>query len=622
MIERLLFPSLVHFILLFTITLLSIASFIPSVHAQSFQPITVSFPPNAFVEGKGLYVLGGTPHTVGKTFTQAFMLDLSVSWNTSAPTLKKLADSQGGMFASCSLLSNSDDILLLSYSVAYIYNTKSDKWRSTIHNMLPLGTVWTMSAADPETGLVYLIYPGAKASGTTTQVDVVNLNTQTLSVTSQPISSKALTTVFNSAVVWSAHLRSIVIPTMNPNVLYVFTPSKANETSQGWSTLKVTGTQPDFDSLTCFVSAYGGSKLVVFNSMMGNTPSTVHILDVDTGVWKKSTGGPSTTPMGSACAISGDQFVTWGNLKSSTEVGTTSVYDMTTDKWTSNYVAPTLPSPTPSASASPTPAQNTPTTTSKSEDTSMSEKKLVIIITIVTGVLLTIILTTITVYLVLSKRLKSDTQSASLDDTSDYEGASIGSLRKHKSNKSGLFGRLHLGPFGTRPLSEHPHLIVEEGLAARYAQEGDSTVELISQHPHATIEEELAKRNAQEGAVEMELISQHPHTTIEEEMTKRNVQEGAIEVELVSQHPHAVMDGEMENHHEQKGAFGIEMVSQHPYAMVKEELAKRNAEKGAFAMELVSQHPHAVVEEETFTAYHSKAELEPTRDWGDKAELE
>ncbi|KAF9363239.1 hypothetical protein BGX34_004587 [Mortierella sp. NVP85] len=594
MIQRPPFPSLARFILLFTITLLSITSFIPSVHAQNFEPITVSFPPNAFVEGKGLYVLGGTPHTVGKTFTQAFMLDLSVSWNTSAPSLKKLTDSQGGMFASCSLLPNSEEILLLSLSVAYIYNTKSGQWRSTIHNMLPIGTISTMSVADPETGLVYLIYPDGKTSGTTTQIDVVNLNTQTLSVTSQPISSKALSVAFNSAVVWSAHLRSIVIATMNPNVLHVFTPSKANETSQGWSTLKVTGTQADFDSLSCFVSAYGGSKLVIFNSMMADTPSTVHILDVDTGVWKKSIGGPSTTPMGSACAISGDQFVTWGNLKSSKEVGTTSVYDMATDKWTSNYVAPTLPSPTPSDSASQTPAQNTPTTTSKAEDTSMSEKKLVTIIIIVTGVLLTIILTSIAVYVAISKRHKSDTQGTGSDDAFDNEGASAESLRRQKPNKSGLFGRLHLGPFGTRPLSEHPHLIVEEGLAARYALEGDSTAELISQHPHATIEEELAKRNAQEGAIEMELISQHPHATIEE-MTKRNVQEGATEVELVSQHPHAVMGEEMASHHEQKDAF---------------------------AMELVSQHPHAVVGEEPFAAYHSIAELEPTRNWGDKAELE
>jgi len=485
---------------------------------------------------------------------------------------------------------------MLSYSVAYIYNTKSDKWRSTIHNALPLGTISTMSVADPETGLVYLMYPDGKTSGTTTQVDIVNLNTQTLGVTSQPISSKALSMAFNSAVVWSAHLRSIVIATMKPNVLHVFTPSKANETSQGWSTLKVTGTLPDFDSLSCFVSAYGGSKLVVFNSMTGNTPSTVHTLDVDTGVWKKSTGGPSTTPMGSACAISGDQFVTWGNLKSSTEVGTTSVYDMATDKWTSNYVAPTLPSPTSSASASQTPAHNTPTTTSTPEDTSMSEKKLVTIIIIVTGVLLTIMLTTIAVYLAISKRPKSDAQSTSSDDTSDYEGASTDSLRKQKSYKYGLFGRLHLGPFGTRPLSEHPHLIVEEeGLAARYAQEGDSTAELISQHPHATIKEELAERNAQEGAVEMELISQHPHATVEEEVTKRNVQEGAIEVELVSQHPYAVMEEEMANRHEQKCAF---------------------------AVELVPQHPHAVVEEGPFTAYHSKAELESTSNWGDKTELE
>jgi len=42
----------------------------------------------------------------------------------------------------------------------------------------------------------------------------------------------------------------------------------------------------------------------------------------------------------------------------------------------------------------------------------------------------------------------------------------------------------------------------------------------------------------------------------------------------------------------------------------------------AIEVQLISQHPHAMMEQDSTTKYNDKAELESTRGWGDKEELE
>ena len=554
--------SIVRSILPLCIALLSVTSFTLSIHAQKFRPIPVLFSCNAFVEGRGLYVFGGIPATGALASEEAFMLDLSVPWNASDPVFKKLVYAIGAsplLFTSCTLLPNGEDILQVVYGTVYLYNTVSASWRTASHNMLPY--LPAIPAADPESGLVYVIQNGGDPA-TNGTMHAIDLKTQTTN--SLMIPGLSNLGIFNEAA-WSTHLKSVLVTSTIPNAIYVFTPSKVSESSHGWRLQNTKGDPMTFGVKSCFLPLGDGSKMAFVGTTKDDS-SIMRILDVATWTWTTRTTIPH--PGSNACAISGDQFIVWGSYENFTLSDTTAVYNMKTDKWVTNYIAPTTT--TVPSSTSRAPIQNTPTAISEPGDTASSEKKLVIIIIVVTGGLLAIILTIIAVYLGITKRSRTDdTLSTGSDDTtSDCEEVSSDSLKKQKLYKSILSGRFHLEPFGARSLPEQPHAMVKDPL------------------------------------------------------TKRNAQEGAIEAELVSQHPHAVMEEEMANRHEQKGAFAIEMYSQHPYAMAKEELAKRNAEKGAFAMELVPQHPHAVVEEGLFTAYHSKAKLEPTRNWGDKAELE
>ncbi|KAK3805852.1 MAG: hypothetical protein J3Q66DRAFT_422578 [Benniella sp.] len=463
--------------------------------------------------------------------SQSFMLDLSVPWNANDPVFKELAAATGAsplLFPSCTLLPNGEDILLTVYGTVYLYNIISDSWRTAFHNTLPFPPA--LPVADPESGLVYVIQNGWNSTGNGT-MHAMDLKTQTTN--SLMIPALGNSELFREAA-WNTYLKSVLVTSTTPNAVYIFTPSKVSESSHGWRLQNTKGDRIAFGVKSCFLPLGDGSKMVFVGKIDGSDSSIMRILDVATWTWTTRTTIPH--PGSNACAISGDQFIIWGGYENTTVLDTAAVYDMKTDKWVTDYYAPTVPSSTSRA-----PIQNTPTTISELGDTPSSEKKLVTIIIVVTGVLLAIILTTIAVYLALSKRPKSDTQSTSSDDASDHEGASTDSLKKQKLYKSVLSGRLHLGPFGARP---HP------------------------EQPHAVVKDPLAKCNAQEGAIESELIPQHPHTMVVDPLAKRNVQEGVIEVEMLL------------------------------------------------------RHPHVMVEEAPITQYHDKMEWVPTRNWGDKEELD
>jgi hypothetical protein len=495
-------------ILSFSIALLSVTSFTLSIHAQKFRPIPVLTTCNAFVEGKGLYVFGGIPAS-GTVLSQAFMLDLSVPWNASDPVFKELVDVINAsplLFPSCTLLPNGQDILQIVYGTVYLYNTISASWKTAFHNTLPFSPA--LSAADPESGLVYVIQNDWNSAGNGT-MHAIDLKAQTTN--SLMIPGLSNLELFREAA-WNTHLKSVLVTSTIPNAVYVFTPSKVSESSHGWRLQNTKGDPMAFGVKSCFLPLGDGSKMVFVGMSEGSNSSIMRILDVATWTWTTRTTIPH--PGSNACAISGDQFIVWGGYENTTILDTAAVFNMKTDKWVTNYIAPTTT--TVPSSTSQAPIQNTPTTISEPGDTPSSEKKLVTIIIVVTGVLLAIILTIIAVYLRSTKRSRTDTSSiASNDTTSDCE-VSPDSLKKQKLYKSVLSGRLHLGPFGARSLPEQPHAVVKDLLSKRSAQEGAIEVELISQHPHAIVEDLLAKRNVQEGVIEMELLPRHPHAMAEE----------------------------------------------------------------------------------------------------------
>ncbi|KAF9363237.1 hypothetical protein BGX34_004585 [Mortierella sp. NVP85] len=425
-------------------------------------------------EGQGFYVFGGTP--IHPATTGAFVVDLSVPWSTSNPVLKRLADLPSAfLYSTCAMMPNGEDIFVVTGTNIYIYYVRSNSWSKNIHRSVGYAAT---PIADPESGLAYVVQLSDMSKGQP-MISAFNPKTTEYYSTAIPILSNI--TSFGPIAAWSPPLRSILFTTGKLDELYVFTPSKVTETSHGWSLLNIAVDQVDFDIVSCFASAYNGSKMVLYTT--GKTDN-IFILDVVARTSKKGSPPPAASPF--LCGVSGDQFIAWDNKA-------IHVYDMKADAWVQNYT----PTPTPPLSSSlgqyTTSAitnlgpSQTPIGDSPTGDTFANNNQIKIIIAIA-GALLTVILTALWVYRQITKRLKTDTRSSSSDDTtSDFEG----SCKKQEWRVYNPFGRLQQGAFGARPLSVHPHAIIEDPLAKRNVQEGAIGVELISQHPHALIEEEV-----------------------------------------------------------------------------------------------------------------------------------
>ena len=276
---------------------------IPSIHAQKFQPIPVAYPAYASIEGQGFYIIGGAKEAItGTSITQAFMIDLSVSWNASDPVFKKLPEGPGSAFAPTTVLSDGD-IFTLHIGVGYIYKVKSNSWTLFGNSKFPIQTGY--AATNPESGLVYIAF------GTNSTLHVLDPSSKTLNTLKVP----RLTNVADTQeLVWSAHLRSVILSTVDPSIMYVFTPSKVSESSHGWSLMNTTGFQPakTFLLQACFVPAYGGSKVITITVLdeSNSTISMAQILDIPTGKW---TASPTMAlRAGGACGVSGDYFIVWG----------------------------------------------------------------------------------------------------------------------------------------------------------------------------------------------------------------------------------------------------------------------------------------------------------------------
>ena len=466
------------------LTLLLSIPFRSFVHA--FQPIPVASPCFAYVEGQGLYVAGG--YTKNSTLSQAFVLDLSVSWNTSDPVFRKLKNGPTMNHTPCSMFNNGEDLFVLSQATGYIYNVKSDSW-TVLHNNIFMDAYTIAGATDLESGIIYIPNGGMDFSGKRV-VLALDMKTGTSSTTAMPPIDIVDLNVISIA--WCAYLRSFLFIFQSGLNMHTFTPSNVSESSSGWGTLTTKGIGLS-GVQSCFFPAYDGTKMVYFST--DNLQGYVVILDMATLTWKQ--GPPTTALIYAACAVSGDYFIVWGgetdgqlhimdtNTNGGDIPGETLVFNLKKGTWTSRYIPPPIP-PSPSPTMTPshilgatqTPAQHIPFTTNIPD---YDDQNLVKVIIIVVGVFLAIILTTISVYLGLTKRVDSDTQSAKSDASTPFD-IDTDSLS-------------HLGSDGARTLYEHPHTIVKGSTEKRNVQEGAFNTQMTPQSPHAVVEQGFVGHN-------------------------------------------------------------------------------------------------------------------------------
>jgi len=222
--------------------------------------------------------------------------------------------------------------------------------------------------------------------------------------------------------------------------------------------------------MTCGAPAYGGSKVVYIASSDkdGRAKSYLYILDVAERTWKEGRHPPVSMQVPfAACAVSGDQFISWRGFdlpSTKRNVTSTFVYNLKTETWTSEYIAPT-------------PMPSTPDSTSR-------EKNLVKIILAVTGGLLAVILTVIAVYIGLSRKWEL---KETHDPGSDSSGVSSDHHNRPTWFPTRLLGRLYQGSHGARPLSGDPHAVLIDPTTRRSVQEGIVDVQLPTQSPHTML---------------------------------------------------------------------------------------------------------------------------------------
>ncbi|KAG0237259.1 hypothetical protein B0O80DRAFT_495077 [Mortierella sp. GBAus27b] len=491
-----------HLVLFTILILISSISTSPIAFAQKFRPTPLYASCNAFVERQGLYVIGGQFENLTST-TQSFMIDLSVPWNTSDPVFKKIADGPMAAYMPCTMTSDGQELFTLTLGTGYIYNVKSDSWSIYSNTNFEFGIL--MSAiTDPESGLIYL--PGG-AMNFQGRMELMALNLETKKFTTTLMPGNLNLTRLHAGT-WSVPTRSLFLMVTQfeglPPALLSFTPENANDATFGWKIMNTTGEPPTGFFLSCFLPVHGGSKIASFGG--GANQSAVFTLDVATLAWTKGPPLPGQSQRtGSACAVSGDQLISWGGNSAGKVLNETVIYDMKAQKWTSNYI---VPPPLPTTTRTPQPSQTSGPNTQDYDDTSSGESKLIIIIAVATGILLVIILATTFICLRRARRRNSaDQNTGSIDSSSDSVDTKsidvdgkvpLDALPRNPAScatrpspdhtqprrlVAGQAGRVHLGSIGARPVSVHPHA-VQGPLTLANAQEGSLGARPQSQHPH------------------------------------------------------------------------------------------------------------------------------------------
>jgi hypothetical protein len=323
---------------------------------------------------------------------------------------------------------------------------------------------------------------------------------------------------------WSAYLKGVVM--LNQHYApSTFSPSEASNPENGWKGLNLTRIGLTANQWNCGAAAYHGTKLFYIGEDW-NGLHAVFAMDVVKNTWTR--GPPAPTISRSACAVTGDQLIVWGGFTTKeakpmlfTDQNRTYVFNMKTEKWVSRYTAPLRPATTTHTwQPSQTQAQHIPytTTTPESGSASSGDMKLVTItiIIIVTGTLMAIILGSIFIYHRRTRQFNSGSErtnpegssTSSLDTrdglkTSVKELSVVSSRRRdpsdagsdstdhgrHKWYMNGFLGRIQQGSLGARPLSEHPHTIVEDPTTRRNVQESALEAQILPQHPHAIVGE-------------------------------------------------------------------------------------------------------------------------------------
>ncbi|KAG0075326.1 hypothetical protein BGZ92_002959 [Podila epicladia] len=344
------------------------------VNAQTpFKPVSTGDSASVFIEGKAFYIQGGSIQNT--TTNQAFSISLHASWNTTNPAYTPLPDALYDKLFPNTLLPDGTTWFAICNKTFVTYNISDGK--ITLRGPASMYSNFSGLSAVFDWGLKEVVIPNGFNNGIqTTNLYVGPGNLVTRENPTFPLNE--ISVLLRYSLAWSENTQKTFLfggstHSVLSGTLYERHPSPfgnwglINTTLDG---LPLTGPSPR--EAACLVPAFNGTKLILFGgsgptgSILFNVAlSDIYIYEVAKASWTKGSDAGSTRARAAhACAVSGDALIVWGGFSNldvkRPAVQMIAVYNLTSNKWVDEFIAPTAkqeptsiskPSPTGAAGA-------------------------------------------------------------------------------------------------------------------------------------------------------------------------------------------------------------------------------------------------------------------------------
>ncbi|KAF8920458.1 hypothetical protein BGZ58_004373, partial [Dissophora ornata] len=316
-------------------------------HAQAFNPLITGFANTVYIEGKGMFLRGGSQTNYFKDVTQTFMINLTVSWPIGKPAYHQLSNGPADVTTGSALTADKKNWVITGNDTSYIYNFNSMQWTDSTPNTAFLPPNTYGSATDPKTGLMYIgMQIGESDNG------LVAFSNSGFVLQNVSVAYTNVPYMVRYHIAWSDKLKRILMFGGSPdagspytnNVSPTFDGQLYDPTTGTVTTFAATGDIPPNRFEACFVPFNNGSKVALYGgaAFANSTPfvNDIYILDVPSRRW---TRGPDAVESrgASACAVSNNQLIVWGGFTPSQVFLTPAlVYDLKANKWTKGFTAP------------------------------------------------------------------------------------------------------------------------------------------------------------------------------------------------------------------------------------------------------------------------------------------
>ncbi|KAK3805865.1 MAG: hypothetical protein J3Q66DRAFT_445729 [Benniella sp.] len=317
-------------------------SSILSVHAQWYQPECTREATYASLEGRGLYVLGGS-YTEEWITGDAFMVDLSESWDISKPKYKRLMNAHIGVAYSPSGITSDGKLwTVLSDNQGIRYNAESNSWKE-IFQFDTYGIQSLTGATDHKTDMMYIPFGYVNADGSKGMLRV-NLKTGDTTSDRRPYS---LVSTQHYATAWNPLRKSLIYISAGHVLEYTW--------EHGWKPFFKKGLDVLPIWSACLVSVSGGTKMALFGGSDKDDKPTgdIYVLDLTKKGKERWTKAPVDSKIKSeiarftaSCGSTGDQVIVYGGNAAPRSLGPQcpnqrmAVFNVKTMKWMDRYVAP------------------------------------------------------------------------------------------------------------------------------------------------------------------------------------------------------------------------------------------------------------------------------------------